>query len=541
MKFEVHPPAPSGPLQLVGHEDSGFLPFSEQLGVAGEGPVMFVAVVAIGDGCAPPAGVDPGVVLRVVGGAAVEPLPPASPGEPPSPVTIADASGVAVAFATLRRLDRGVYRVRIVLTDEGSAANLRWELRIANRDSQALSFTWVVADSEDEAKKPWIDFGEPPKLEAGPSGTATGTAQAFNLGTGDLTIGALAAATPGSPFEVIDFPRSLAPNSCGDVKVRFTAPPELGKFGVDYVADSNDRVDSPGHPHRLTLSGSARVVPGSIAILHSDGADKQVLTHIDPASGKRAALGQTARFSFGSSVAIDKRGNLIVAEHDPPRVVRVDGATGEVSELCAGGMLVGPEGIALEPGGSVLVVDRGAFGFSGGLIRVGPDGRQTEVVRNFRPVAVAVQPTGRILAFVDGSNEASIHAIDPQPGAQPVKLIDVPTDSETSGQAMAIESADTVLVADERFFAPGGGITVTIGHIRRCNLSNGQSQPLAEGPQAAGLALERPGSLLIAGVDVTGGTSIRGVIRFDLAAGTRTLASPSELDREPRAIAVAPG
>ena len=150
-----------------------------------------------------------------------------------------------------------------------------------------------------------------------------------------------------------------------------------------------------------------------------------------------------------------------------PGVVRVDPVTGAQTLVTQGDELCYPFGIAVHPDGSVLVTDYGDFDDGqgnvvncthdfGALVRVSPaTGAQTVVSRNapewgnqFRnPLGIAVEPGGRILV-VNQNGGTALVAVDPGTGVQDAETPNTGTDRLVVPQRPALTPDGDVVVSD---------------------------------------------------------------------------------------------
>ena len=209
--------------------------------------LMFLRFVKLAAGCSPPGGLDPTLRLQADSG------PPVDLRKTPETVSIrgeSDPSSAPVATATYLVESRDVYLVRVVLHHEGS----RWQLQIANNDGSEREFTWVVADTDQDARQPWLNLPQSLEFQAAPGQTVNRTIEVANRGTGPLTL-SQGGLRPGSAFQLIDVPRDIPPNACGSLVIQFTAPATVGTTEELYRAASNDprATESSGHNDRIAL------------------------------------------------------------------------------------------------------------------------------------------------------------------------------------------------------------------------------------------------------------------------------------------------
>ena len=245
MPFTVSPDASNGPLRLGPNQDSGPLAFQET--AAGTPPAIFLRIVMLGDGCAPPDAPRPVFKLRAGQGLPIE-LPD------DGAVFIRDrpeAASDPVARAQLFIESEHVYAIRIIIRRPGST----WQLRITNRDDAERQFTWVVADNEPESAQPWVNLPQTLSFDGEVSEDITRSMDVRNLGTGPLTmsLGGLAA---GSRFRLDHLPVDVAPNHCGKLIITFDAPSTATTTQELYTAKTNDSqaTESAQHNDRIRLT-----------------------------------------------------------------------------------------------------------------------------------------------------------------------------------------------------------------------------------------------------------------------------------------------
>ena len=151
---------------------------------------IFVRCAVSGWDDAPPAGVDPDVLLVADG---TETAVTSVNGVNPTPV----AGGRA--FATVFPSNPGSGRVFLVRVFKNDPGPIGWQIRFRNplpAGQSAMALTWVVADNAAENRQPWIDVPSSLSaaaltqhlLDARPGQTVTKALRIGNHGTGPLTI-----------------------------------------------------------------------------------------------------------------------------------------------------------------------------------------------------------------------------------------------------------------------------------------------------------------------------------------------------------------
>jgi hypothetical protein len=260
MAFQVFPKGASAPLEVAPSLATPVAAFDELAGPTTEGPTIFILVVKVGDECRPVGGADPQFRLRASGGGDV------AAKKFPNAATIRNADGEAVADATYEAAANGLYRMRVFLLAEGSD----WELEIVNTDAEPRSFTWVVADSEAAARRPWIDLTTQSVSGTVLAGeTKTTDVVVANRGTGTLVISDAVGLSLSSGYRLSRVPGPIAPNACGELEVEFEAPATAGDSAAVYLAKSNDAnaQQVKGHNRRLSLTMTTQVpAPTSVDV-----------------------------------------------------------------------------------------------------------------------------------------------------------------------------------------------------------------------------------------------------------------------------------
>jgi gluconolactonase len=125
------------------------------------------------------------------------------------------------------------------------------------------------------------------------------------------------------------------------------------------------------------------IATGPDGLLYAGGEAGQVY-RIDPEAGSFAQIANTGGFVLG--LCHDAAGTIYVCDAGRPGILRVDPATGDVSDYCTsagGGPLETPNWAAFAPDGTLWFTDSGTEALdirNGRLIRVGPGGGDGEVL-----------------------------------------------------------------------------------------------------------------------------------------------------------------
>ena len=231
------------------------------------------------------------------------------------------------------------------------------------------------------------------------------------------------------------------------------------------------------------------------------------LFRVDAASGVRSLVsdfGNGAQGPLGedpSGLAVETGGAILVVDNDAGAgfngaLFRVDAVSGNRSlvsdfgNAAQGPQGVGPFGLALEAGGTALVIDRAAgTGNAGALFRVDAVSGNRSLVSDFGNAAQGPQ------------------------GVEP--------------KGLALEAGGTVLVIDEEAGTGANGALFRVDAASGNRSLASDFGNAAQGPQGIqpqGLALEASGTVLV--IDEEAGTGANGALfRVDAASGARAVLS----------------
>jgi hemolysin type calcium-binding protein len=330
----------------------------------------------------------------------------------------------------------------------------------------------------------------------------------------------------------------------------------------------------------LGFPAEAAAAPGDILVAdyNAFGGTGGVI-RVNPATGARTTVSENTMPAGGPSfvepvgVALEANGDILVADihafGGTGGVIRVNPATGARTTVSSNTMPGGaplfadPLGIALEANGDILVADVGAFGGTGGVIRVNPaTGARTTVSSNtmpaggpsfLDPAGIALAANGDILvadANAFAGFPGGVIRVNPATGARTTVSENTmpaggPSFVEPFGIALAANG--DILVADANAFGGTGGV-IRVNPATGARATVSSNTMPAGGPSfnnPTGIALAANGGILVVDAGAFGGTG--GVIRVNPATGARTTVSENTMPAGapsfsgPFGIAVVPG
>ncbi len=290
--------------------------------------------------------------------------------------------------------------------------------------------------------------------------------------------------------------------------------------------------------HRLCVPGQRR---------HRRGRERRATGNIIGGTAPDVQNVVTASGVFDAvyGVAVAANGDLIVA--DPSngvpgsgKVVRVNPNTGAQTVISSGGNLVNPDGVALAANGDIYVADSGLAT----IIRIDPTtGAQTVVSSGgdfVEPTDLAIAPNGDIYVADGGYMPGTVVVgaiirVDPTTGIQTVV-------TQGTGPGVPVPSQMAFDAAGDLFavYTPLAGGP---GEVDQVNLTTGTRTMISSGGllvNAAGLAIDRDGSLLVTNLSDVTGTLPGNIVRINPTTGTQTVAYSGGSLFVPLELAVAP-
>src|SRR6266498_1998036 len=172
---------------------------------------------------------------------------------------------------------------------------------------------------------------------------------------------------------------------------------ELGvPFGIDvdqhnriYVANSSAivRVNPETRQVETIAKGGLLQVPLDVAAA-PDGslyvADALAgIVRVDPATQEQTLITKGDLLHQSIGIALDGNRSAYVADAGGQCIVSVDLKNGSQKLVSMAGLLTTPVGIAVGPGGTLLVSDPDAFDLDGGIMTINADGTQSPITKGF--------------------------------------------------------------------------------------------------------------------------------------------------------------
>jgi streptogramin lyase len=153
----------------------------------------------------------------------------------------------------------------------------------------------------------------------------------------------------------------------------------------------------------VKASEAFKLDPGDV-VLTSQGANGGEVSRVDPITGAAELIATVGPLSSPVAVAIEPPGTLVILDSGVntgvKRVLRIDPVTETQELISSNGLLRSPQDLALAPDGDLLVVDAGAFG----VIRIDPvTGLQEQVVNIGCGSGIASTPSGQVFVAQTGS------------------------------------------------------------------------------------------------------------------------------------------
>jgi DNA-binding beta-propeller fold protein YncE len=297
---------------------------------------------------------------------------------------------------------------------------------------------------------------------------------------------------------------ALGSTDVEDVLPAVSIPGGSGGVGALRVLE-----EPPPADHAVVIADT-----GKNAVLRFDVATRAVETL---ASGGRLHL------AGPRGVAVEPGGKLVVASRWAEEIVRIDPATGAQSAASAPGVLDDPIDVAVDGEGRLLVVELPAG--SGRVVRLAADGASAEPAPEppvgVEPLGLASEPGGTVLATAGVAN--FVYRIDVAGGtATPV----------ADGPPMFRPTRIAVGAPGEAFVSDGGPATVF-----RIDLATGATTPLLPDDSFQdpfGVAVDPNGDVLV--LDRIAGQ----LVRVDPRTGARRVLSESGAFADPRGVAILP-
>jgi sugar lactone lactonase YvrE len=211
---------------------------------------------------------------------------------------------------------------------------------------------------------------------------------------------------------------------------------------IDPLTGRQSSVSSGGEffdPAGIAVAPDGQLYVADNRASDNDGA----VIRVDPRTGAQTLVtersGEPGRreLDLPFDVAVEHDGNLVVSNRVSPdqvptpcgplgKVVRVNPVTGTQQPVGNAGLIAWPLGLAVEPGGGIVVANE--CGGNGGLVRVDRHGLGQSLITSnssqdvlVTPERIALDPSGALLVTdfnVGTDKEGGIVRVDPETGAQ---------------------------------------------------------------------------------------------------------------------------
>ena len=291
------------------------------------------------------------------------------------------------------------------------------------------------------------------------------------------------------------------------------------------------------HPYDLAVERDGSLIVADMGQFASDDPTPDgAIVRVDPSNGMQSLVSRGGALVDPAGVAVAPDGALYVLENvgvgGLRGVIRIDPVTGTQSVVAQGGELCNPFGIAFEPGGDLVVADYGTLVLNnrpivecpratGSLVRVERStGRQTVLAEGNllrSPFGVAIDPGGRILVANEGVNAtAAVVAVDPVTGRQSVVASNTGGDVFRLPERVAVAPDGRLLVTDFELADRFGGI-VRVAPEDGAQTPGWQGE-LFNNPLGLAVVVNRPptATLTASPATVAGGQPVR----FDASGST---------------------
>lgn len=346
----------------------------------------------------------------------------------------------------------------------------------------------------------------------------------------------------------------------GGSEARFSQPSDIALDGIGniYVSDNNGLrkitpdggVTTLAHPlvtqDPQNFGGLAVDANGFVYVA---GGDSNMVVKVSPvgavaifagtgARGSVDGLAAQATFAYVAAVALDRGGNVYVADRDNFTVRRISpggfvttvagtaGLSGAADGVGAAARFAGPAGIAVDPTGAVYVADAGTYSaFNNTIRKISVDGAVSTIAGKVgvntpvdgvgiaasfaNPQGIAVDSFGNV--FVADMQASAIRQVTPV-GAVTTIAGSLPATGATDGagsvarftnpQNVAVDGSGTVYVADAgnnliRKITPAG-VTMTLAGIAGVAGTSDGTPVSATFDSPSGIALGPGGTVYVA-------------------------------------------
>jgi DNA-binding beta-propeller fold protein YncE len=265
------------------------------------------------------------------------------------------------------------------------------------------------------------------------------------------------------------------------------------------------------HPYDLAVEHDGSLIVADMGQFAADDPSPDgAIVRVDPRNGMQSLVSRGGALVDPAGVAVAADGALYVLENvgvgGVRGVIRIDPVSGAQTPVAKGGELCNPFGIEFEPGGDLVVADYGTLVLNnrpivecpratGSLVRIERStGRQTvladgNLLRS--PFGLAIEPGGRILVANESVNApAAIVAVDPVTGQQSLVASNTGGDLFRLPERIALAPDGRLLVTDFELADRFGGI-VRVGPQDGAQTAGWQGE-LFNNPLGLAVVVNRP-------------------------------------------------
>ena len=285
-----------------------------------------------------------------------------------------------------------------------------------------------------------------------------------------------------------------------------------------------------------------------------------VILRTDPITGSTLEISRNGPlgnlFQHPYDLAVEADGSLVVADmgvadQKDGSVIRVDPFTGRQTLVSSGDNFYDPAGIAIGPGGVLYVLDNLAGSNSGAVIRVDPNtGAQQVLASNFDPLAlfdfpfgIAVQPDGGIVVVNRslsgplpelGCSAPTGRVFRLEPGTWKQTLVSQLL-SLSLPLGVAIDTDGSIVVANECGTPNGVGLVRVLSLVSQVPIASNGDDDFLRTPER--VAITPAGDYLVSDFSL-GADGDGGIVKVARGSQVQSVVSSASLFNHPLGIAV---